>query len=136
MNTLGTQFDYRSLSVSDLLEARDLYHAHLINKENVVGTAIGLYLIRDDDPWPDREQPTVRRVNAVKEARTLERSEVRPYSWPCVLAFVSSWVEADRFGGDIDAQDMVPKTLYLPDGRMVPVCVVKVEAGVPASDPR
>ena len=37
---------YRSLSVADLLEAREVYHAHLVNRPNVVGTAIGLYLIR------------------------------------------------------------------------------------------
>jgi hypothetical protein len=44
--------NYQSLSVKDLLETRDLYHYHLMNEANVVGTAIGLYLIRDSDPPP------------------------------------------------------------------------------------
>ena len=49
---LNTTSNFRSLSVKDLLSARDQYHYHLINKANVVGTAIGLYLIRDTDPYP------------------------------------------------------------------------------------
>ncbi len=36
----GTTDDFASLSLTDLLLARDLYHFHLINKANVVGTAI------------------------------------------------------------------------------------------------
>jgi hypothetical protein len=43
-----------------------------------------------------------------------------------VLAFVDEWVPATHFGpgGRYDPNEMVPKTLYLPDGRRVPVCVV------------
>src|SRR6478736_5089486 len=44
-----TGFDFASLSIRDLLEARDLYHFHLLNKANVIGTAIGRYLIRDEE---------------------------------------------------------------------------------------
>ncbi|HUM09745.1 MAG TPA: hypothetical protein VLT82_02245, partial [Myxococcaceae bacterium] len=40
---------FETLSVLELLEARDAYHYHLMDKPNVVGTAIGLYLIRDTD---------------------------------------------------------------------------------------
>ena len=49
MNVLQQGSNFRSLAIRDLLEARDLYHFHLMNKANVVGTAIGLYLIRDED---------------------------------------------------------------------------------------
>ena len=49
---LSTEKNYRSLSIKDLLQARDLYHYHLLNKPNVVGTAVGLYLIRKDEPEP------------------------------------------------------------------------------------
>ena len=45
-------FDFSSLSLKDLIEARDLYHFHLMNKANVIGTAVGLYLIRDKEDWP------------------------------------------------------------------------------------
>jgi hypothetical protein len=134
---LGTQNNYRSLSISDLLEARDLYHYHLINKENVVGTAVGLYLIRKSDPRPDPDAPQPTKADDAKARnrgeRTLVNSEVRDYSWPCVLAFVKQWVDDAEFGRDgvLHPEDMVPKTLYLPDGHMVPVCVVKVDSGEP-----
>jgi hypothetical protein len=52
-NVLGTQPNFSALSVKDLLAARDLYHHYLMDKPNVVGTAVGLYLIRKTDPWPD-----------------------------------------------------------------------------------
>jgi len=115
MNVLMQGPNFRSLAIRDLLEARDLYHFHLMNKANVVGTAIGLYLIRDKD---DKAVP-----------RTLSNSRVRPESWPCVLVFVREWLAADEFADGKKAlpTDMVPKTLYMPDGRAVPVCTVKVE---------
>ena len=133
---LGTMQNFRALSLKDLLQARDLYHNHLLNKANVVGTAIGLYLIRKSDPTPEEEKALCRAEGKEKVRdrdkgpRTLENSEVREYSWPCILAFVRDWVSKSEFGG-ARAQDIIPKTLYMPDGRMVPVCVVKVEQGTP-----
>ncbi|SCX28540.1 hypothetical protein DSM25558_4500 [Agrobacterium sp. DSM 25558] len=132
MNILGVARNYSSLSVKDLLEARDLYHYHLIHKANVVGTAIGLYLIRETDPWPTSSRPDAdmrTRSVAPKGERTLDNSSVRDYSWPCIIVFVDVWVDKDRFGSgkrDLHPENMVPKTLYMPDGRTVPVCVVKV----------
>lgn len=134
---LSTQNNYRSLSIKDLLAARDLYHYHLLNKANVVGTAIGLYLIRKTDQPSEEERAlrgTAHEVPKVKEERTFGNSEVRDYSWPCVLALVRRWMQPDRFGterGQLHPDQMVPRTLYLPDGRMVPVCVVEVEPGQP-----
>jgi hypothetical protein len=52
--TKDDDFDFASLSLKDLIEARDLYHFHLMNKANVVGTAVGLYLIRTKQEWPQR----------------------------------------------------------------------------------
>ncbi|MGO4298865.1 S1/P1 Nuclease [Leifsonia sp. RAF41] len=134
-DVLGTDRSFASLSTADLLEARDLYHWHLLNKKNVVGTAVGLYLIRNEDPWPSRTQPPApkARVRARGE-RTFENSEVRDYSWPCILVLVDEWIPADRFGAgetQESPQDLVPATLYLPDGRTVPVCVVKVTRSAP-----
>lgn len=133
---LGTTQNFRALAIRDLLQARDLYHNHLLNKANVVGTAIGLYLIRKYDLTPEEEKELCRREGKEnvrardKGPRTLENSEVREYSWPCVLAFVRNWVGKEEFAG-ARAQEMVPKTLYMPDGRMVPVCVVEVKQAAP-----
>jgi hypothetical protein len=132
VSVIESAVDYRSLSIRDLLEAREQYHWHLTNRPNVIGTAIGLYLIRRDDPWPAPDRPAPARRARAKTARTLANSEVRPYSWPCVIAFVEEWIDEAAFGNEVNPQDLLPKTLYLPDGRTIPVCVVAVERGEPA----
>jgi hypothetical protein len=115
---------YDHLSLKDLLDAQDLYHVQLMRHPNVVATALSRYRIRHDDSWPD-EHGIVKKHGTGE--RTLENSEVRPYSWPCVLVFVDEWVAPAHFcdGGKYDPNQIVPKTLYLPDGRRVPVCVVR-----------
>jgi len=137
MNPLSTQHNFQSLSLKDLLEARDLYHWHLSNKANVVGTAVGLYLIRADEPWPDQHagpKGDDARNGKAKGIRTFDNSEVRPYSWPAVIVLVRDWIDATEFGhGKVDPDHMVPRTLYMPDGRAVPVCVVAVEPTEPAT---
>jgi hypothetical protein len=119
-------YDFSTLSIRDLLDARDQYHFHLMNKANVVGTAIGRYLIRDKELYPtSRKTP-----KPVKGKRTLHNSSVRDYSWPCVLVFVSEWVEEKNFHARSKKTPptmIVPSTLYMPDGRAVPVCVVAVD---------
>jgi hypothetical protein len=117
--------NFASLSLNDLIHARDLFHYHLMNKKNVVATALGLYRIRKSDPWPSKTQPVVQHVRKPDdERRTLFNSEVRPYSWPCVYVFVSAW-EYEAELSKTDPSDVVPKSLYLPDGRAVPVCVIE-----------
>jgi hypothetical protein len=113
---------YAALSLKDLLDARDQYHIHLMRMTNVVATAVGYYRIRTDDSWPG-DKPVVHGNNA----RTLLNSQVRPYSWPAVLVFVEEWINATEFGAQrkYDVNTMVPETLYLPDGRRVPVCVIE-----------
>src|SRR4051794_15190132 len=54
MTVLDLSYNFASLSVRDLLDARDTYHYHLLSKANVIGTAVGLYLIRKDEEWPQR----------------------------------------------------------------------------------
>jgi hypothetical protein len=123
MEYLSTTPRFNTLSLSDLLHARDQFHAHLMHKANVVGTAVGRYLIRKSDPYPKGPNDDGKKHRG---ARTLENSEVRPYSWPAVLVFVSRWREEKEFGGsDLETTDFVPKTIYLEDGRSVPVCVVE-----------
>ncbi len=123
---MGTQTslskDFNMLSLIDLLEARDLFHVHLMRKQNVVGTAVGRYLIRNAGV-PDNAP------------RTLANSQVKDISWPCVMVFVDSWADAATFGADrkLQADDFVPRAIYMPDGRTVPICVV--EAPRDESDP-
>ena len=77
--------DFPTLSLKDLVLARNLFHYHLMNKKNVVATALGLYRIRKRDPWPSKDHPAPsNRRKPMDERRTLFNSEVRPYSWPCV----------------------------------------------------
>lgn len=114
-------YDFSVLSLKDLIEARDLYHFHLMSKANVVGTAVGSYLIRDSDPADGTPPP-----DGPKAPRTFGNSHVRSYSWPCVLVIVREWLTDDDFGpkGKAKPWEIVPKALFLPDGRAVPVCTV------------
>jgi hypothetical protein len=127
MDYLSTDKSFNMLSVKDLIEARDLYHVHLMHKENVIATAVGRYRIRSSDPWPDEKNPYGTKGPMNKEPRTLLNSEVRVYSWPCVLVFVERWVPLKDFGdpNGPHADRVVPRALYMPDGRVVPVCVIE-----------
>ena len=76
--------DYASLSIRDLLDARDAYHVYLSTLENVVATAVGRYCIHEEDWYaknpPDRPRP--KDVGLINEPRTLANSVIRPWSWP------------------------------------------------------
>ncbi len=113
--------DFASLSVRDLLDARDAYHVHLSHLENVVATAIGRYLLHERDWYathpPDEPRPDG--FGRPSEPRTLTNSILRSWSWPCVLVFVRRWERSSALG-----DQAIPKRLYLPDGRQVPTCVV------------
>jgi hypothetical protein len=111
---------FAQLSLRDLLEARDLNHAFLMCHPNVVATAIGRYRIRKADGWPSHLAASVIKSGGV---RTLENSEVRPYSWPAVLVFVEEWAAATDLAKSPNST--IPKTLYLSDERAVPVCVIE-----------
>ncbi len=125
MNTLfSSTNNFASLSLKDLLTARSLFHYHLLSKKNVGATAVGLYRIRKTDPWPDHVNPNPKPKK--KGKRTLFNSEVRPYSWPCIYVFVYNWMEEEKLSA-VNPSDVVPKTLYLPDGRTVPVCVIEAQ---------
>jgi hypothetical protein len=114
--------EYDVLSMQDLLDAREQYHIHLMRHPKVVATAIGYYRIRHGDTAPGAAHP-------VKGTgpRTLTNSEVRSYSWPAILVFVEDWIAAAEFtkGHDYKPDEVVPRTLYLADGRRVPVCVIE-----------
>lgn len=114
--------NYASLSIKDLLDAREAYHVYLSTVENVVATAIGRYYIHEDDWYaehpPDRPRP--KRVPRIHKPRTLANSVIRPWSWPAVLVFVQEWQRLQELG-----ENSIPRTLYLPDGRMAPTCIIE-----------
>jgi hypothetical protein len=111
--------DFSSVSIRDLLDAREAHHVQLSNIPTVVATAIGRYRIHRDDWYAQHppNQPRPQDVPRVHAARTLENSVVRPWSWPCVMVFVSEWGTQGRY-------ERVPSRLYLPDGCVVPTCVL------------
>lgn len=115
---------YSALSINDLLEARDAYHVFLTRKKNVIGTAVGKYRFRKKNV-------------SVSEAKSLENTEVRSYSWPCILVFVDEWIASHSFGQEKGEtlDNYLPRRLYLKDGREIPVCVLKVEWQRKPSEP-
>lgn len=115
---------YQALSVTDLVEARDAYHVFLMRKKNVIGTAIGKYRMRKNGI--DKSEP-----------KTLSNTELRNYSWPCVLVFVENWLTEDKFGKSrgVSNDDFLPQRLYLPDGREIPVCVMLAKWKPKSEDP-
>jgi hypothetical protein len=127
MKQFPPQRDYSSLSVRDLIEARDAYHLHLSHLANVTATAIGRYRIHQDD-WFATHSPAERRpanIVPVTSQKTLYNTVVTPWSWPCVLVFVDRWIDRHDFASSPD--QMVPRALFLPDGRVIPTCTVLAE---------
>lgn len=113
MGYLDDEKRYQSLSIRDILDARDAYHVFLMRKKNVIGTAIGKY--RPRKTGVDKKEP-----------KTLENTELRSYSWPCVMVFVENWIAEEKFGKrGASNDDYLPQRLYLADGREIPVCVIK-----------
>jgi hypothetical protein len=127
--------DFSSLSLKDLLEARDAYHVHLAHLENVIATAVGRYRIRVEDPdaeaakgppkWRDRESAP---------ERTLGNTVVKAWSWPCLLVFVKEWLPIEVMAKQ-NPDQVVPRFLYLSDGRVVPTCVILAERQEAAPPP-
>jgi len=124
--------DFHSLSVRDLLDARDQFHVHLAHKPNVFSTAIGRYLIRDlDTKKSDAAHQHHLKREAKAKPRTLLNSSVKDISWPCVLVFVNQWQTLEDLRTKPDL--VIPPFVYMPDGRIIPICVVLVEsANLPA----
>jgi len=121
--------DFAHLSLKNLMDARELFHFHLMRHPNVVATALGRYRIRRGDSWPNDK-----RKHKGTGVRRLDNSEVRPYSWPCILVFVSEWQDPKDLS---HPGDLVPSTVFMPDGSRVPICVVQApkESAVPVEAP-
>ena len=124
ISVLEQHTQFNNLSVRDLLEARDLFHVHLMNKENVVGTALGRYRIRNEDLGDNDKIISRPKDYEHKDGRSLSNSRVVDQSWPCILVFVSHWVHRNEMKNS-DPVQYVPPNIYMPDGRIVPICVVE-----------
>ena len=111
--------DFSSLSLKDLLDARDTSHIHLAQRANVFATAIGRFYIRNKDA--DAKTPGKVRKQDRSPARTLQNSAIKLWSWPCVLVFVSKWLTREEM--QATPEQVVPSFLFLADGRVVPTCV-------------
>ena len=107
--TFPPRRDYASLSIKDLLDAREAYHIYLSTVDNVAATAIGRYLIHQNDWYaenpPDRPRP--KGFPRVTEPRTLANSVIRPWSWPAVLVFVKKWETPASAGREHGSPDSV-----------------------------
>ncbi|HTD99834.1 MAG TPA: hypothetical protein VK668_11145 [Mucilaginibacter sp.] len=111
-------YNFNQLSMKDLIDAREHAHLQFMNKKNVVATAVGRYLIRlTDIDVNGRYKPDL-----LKTKRTLANSVVTNFSWPCVLVFVAAWEDNAALAA---TDDNVPRSIYLEDGRKIPVCVVE-----------
>jgi hypothetical protein len=116
--------NYRSLSVKDLLDARESRHVQLMAMDNVIGTAIGLYRIHHQSPDNKNDNTAAAAVTRGQYStpRTFQNSSVKSWSWPCVLVIVRRWMSPREFKAKPD--QVVRPFFDLPDGRVVPVCVV------------
>lgn len=124
--------DFNALSLHDLLDAREAAHVHLSRKDGVVGTAVGRYLIRSNDP-NSKDALAVAEDKSKLGPRRLDNSVVTPWSWPCLLVFVRSWRESHDFRKD--PENFISPSVDLPDGRQVPICVVEAAPDTAASTP-
>ena len=125
--------DFNALSLSDLLEAREAAHVHLARKQGVIATAIGRYLIRENDPNSRDPHAVYHGDKDRLGPRRLDNSVITKWSWPCVLVFVRSWRLADDFRRD--PENYISPSIDLPDGRQVPICVVEAAPQTAAWEP-
>jgi hypothetical protein len=116
--------NFHALNLQDLLEAREAYHVHLSHLDNVIATAVGRYRIRmsEIEASGEKDAARLKPTHAKAAPRTLANSKVLPESWPCVMVFVRAWQHLDDFRTAPD--QVIPRRLYMPDGRMIPVCVI------------
>jgi hypothetical protein len=125
---------YASLSIKDLLDAREAAHMEFTRQANIVATAVGLYRIRstDKDATHSIKAGHAAKMRGRLGARTLTNSVVRDWSWPCVLVFVREWLPLRK----LRPEDVIPPFISLSDGRVIPVCTIEATLydGSPAAE--
>jgi len=121
IDSLGTPPSYHTLSLKDLLDARENYHVQLTTLTNVVATALGMFRFRegeDEEPPKNDDSP-----------KTFASTHQSKKSYPCVIVLVKKWEATQNFKGH-HATQKVPGLLHLPDGRIIPTCVIKADLDV------
>lgn len=122
--------EFGRLSLRDIVEARDLFHVHLMNKDNVVATAVGKYRVREEqvkDGFITSVRPSGQKRGKKREPKRLDNTVVAENSWPCLLVFVKQWIYGLEKRTYDSSEGRVPGRLYMPDGRIIPVCTILVE---------
>jgi hypothetical protein len=105
---------YFQLTIQDLVRAQQLFHCDLATRQNVRATAVGRYRLRND---PQDTSP-----------KTLLNTHVdRRKSFPCILVFVSEWLDDADLKADVFLKHRLPPYVTLPDRKSVPTCVLKIE---------
>lgn len=132
MSRFKNDVEYKTLSVKDLLEARDTYHYHLTNLRNVVATAIGYYRFHPDDEAA-KNKDTRQFPGSFDKEKYLHDTIVTPNSYPSVLIFVKNWFTRQEMAKKID--QYIPPHLYLRDGRVIPTCVLRAKREEHAAPP-
>lgn len=104
---------YRALRIEDIVQAQQIFHSDLVERTNVVATAVGKYRRRRDehDHGP----------------KTLENTYVSAHAWPALMVFVRKWASQSEFHKLNHEHQLVPPYVSLPDRRRVPTCVILVE---------
>jgi hypothetical protein len=115
--------DFFSLSLTDLIEAREAYHVHLDSMEHIVATAIGRFRIRKTDS--DFKSPGKVEGYGKGGPRTFANSEILDWSWPCVLVLSDHWFTPQEMCDH--PYYAVPPYLFMPDGRVIPTCLIYLE---------
>lgn len=128
---------FQSLTVSDLINARSRHHIRLATQyTNVVGTAIGFFRYRKTDESFDSAAAADKRLNVqigdqsigdIKKQhteRTIENSEVKSWSPPCILVFVDEWLRPEEFRSH--PERVIESFIETDDSRLVPTCIVFV----------
>lgn len=132
----GKQSDrFPLLTIRDLLEAREAYHVHLAAIPTVVATAIGRFREIQQAVKESSLDPNDWKKREIKRPRTLANSQVTEESWPCVLVFVNRWFSRSELQKKDRWDELVPPRLHLPDGRIIPTCVVLAEEAPSRQDP-
>jgi hypothetical protein len=86
----------------------------MMRKQFVVETALGRYRQRKNGVAKDGK-------------KILSNSEIKDNSWPCILVFISNWINKQDFGSKFDLAEFIPPSVEMPDGRIVPLCVIEAK---------
>ncbi len=117
--------NFASLSLKDLLTARSLFSLSPAKQKKCRGNRCG--------SLPDPKKQIHGRIISIPTQNQRKKASghflIRksdPIPGHVFMFFVYNWMEEEKLSA-VNPSDVVPKTLYLPDGRTVPVCVIEAQ---------